>query len=139
MASASSSGIARSLVVDLALHPVGPLPQREARRQLRLAVVDERLDDQPLPRVRVQQQVPDAVAVPGVGVLQVVGRRQLDQHVEAEALLQVFEEGVQPLRRDVDAPVVAELRGGEAVGPEALAQVGQGLFVGHASPPTSKG
>src|SRR5262249_23773965 len=42
-----------------------------------------------------------------------------------------FQDGVQPLWGDVDAAVVAELRRGEPIGAEALAEFGDDLLVRH--------
>ena len=81
-------------VEDFALHPVGPVPERERRRQRRVGVVDERLDEQPLAGGRVQQDVPDAETILRVGIVQVIGRRQLGEHVEAALVLEALHERV---------------------------------------------
>ena len=52
-------------------------------------------------------------------------------------VLERLEDGVDPSRRHDDPAVIAELRGSEAVGPEALAQQGEDLFVGHGLVPFS--
>ena len=76
-------------VEDLALHPVGPRPERDGRGERRVGVVDAGLDDQALGRVQVPQHVVDLEPGPGpAGIAQVVGRPQLGEQVEAALALQ---------------------------------------------------
>ena len=71
-------------VKNLALHPVGPRPERDGRGERRIGVVDARLDDQALERVEVPQDVVDLEPRPGpAGIAQVVGRPQLGEQIEA--------------------------------------------------------
>ena len=71
-------------IENLALHPVGPRPERDGRGERRVGVVHAGLDDQALGRVEVSQHVMDLEPGPGpAGIAQVIGRPQLGEQVEA--------------------------------------------------------
>ena len=69
-------------VEDLALHPVGPRPERDDRGEGRVGVVDARLDDEPLATCRgsAGRSGPRTAAAVRPGIAEVVGRPQLGEH-----------------------------------------------------------
>ena len=62
------------------------------------------------PVVVFSQHVHHAEAVGRVRILQVVDRRQVDQHVEARCSLEELQHGEQLARRHDEPPIVAERR-----------------------------
>src|SRR5262249_30381691 len=110
---------------------------RRGNRHLRL--VQQHLDVNSLSGTGVQNRVDDTEAVLGVGIMQVVGGGDVNQHVEAALLLQALEQRMQPIGFDYQAEVVTELRGSKAIGAATLTQLRKDSVMAHAVAPASIG
>jgi hypothetical protein len=87
---AAEIGVAREAdpkeIPDLALQPVGPLPERHHALYRRFRIVDEDADGEPLVRGDVGEEIHQSVAVLRGGIVEVVDAGDIDQQVEAASL-----------------------------------------------------
>ena len=90
------------------LQPIGPLPERNRRRESRIGVVDVRADIDPLTARRVDEHVQHAESVPRVGVFEQVGRRQFGEQIETAFALEEGERLENRCGGNVEANVITE-------------------------------
>lgn len=107
-------------VVDLAFQPVRPLPQRTARRKQQVRHVQESLHIDTFCCRRVEESINYAEAIASIGIVKIIDRGYVDQHIEAAILFQALQNGKNIFRSNMDPAIVPKLGSGESLWSKSL-------------------